>query len=292
VVTVHDFSNGVLNPALAYSVSCLGAFLGLRCVTRARALDGVRRASWLALAAVSVGATGIWAMHFIAMLGFTIQGQQIMYNVPVAIASMFLAILVVGVGLFIVGYGNGGWPRLASGGVTIGLGVAGMHYMGMAGMIMPDSVSYNVPLVVLSILIAVVAGTAALWAGTRVSGIGATIGASLIMGIAVCGMHYTGMEAMTFTPGSMSAMSGSNAFSFVVPLVIGLTIVTLVVALTISVARTEEEIAEDALFQRQISEFEGGLPAVAANPPRWTGGDNRPTRHGRRLWPIRRNPRP
>jgi NO-binding membrane sensor protein with MHYT domain len=292
VVTVHDFSNGVLNPALAYSVSCLGAFLGLRCVTRARALDGVRRASWLALAAVSVGATGIWAMHFIAMLGFTIQGQQIMYNVPVAIASMLLAILVVGVGLFIVGYGNGGWPRLASGGVTIGLGVAGMHYMGMAGMIMPDSVSYNVPLVVLSILIAVVAGTAALWAGTRVSGIGATIGASLIMGIAVCGMHYTGMEAMTFTPGSMSAMSGSNAFSFVVPLVIGLTIVTLVVALTISVARTEEEIAEDALFQRQISEFEGGLPAVAANPPRWTGGDNRPTRHGRRLWPIRRNPRP
>jgi NO-binding membrane sensor protein with MHYT domain len=127
VVTVHNFSNGILNPALAYSVSCLGAFLGLRCVTRARALDGVRRALWLALAAVAVGATGIWAMHFIAMLGFTIQGQQLMYNVPVAIASMLLAILVVGVGLFIVGHGNGGWPRIASGGVIIGFGVAAMH---------------------------------------------------------------------------------------------------------------------------------------------------------------------
>jgi NO-binding membrane sensor protein with MHYT domain len=57
--------------------------------------------------------------------------------------------------------------------------------MGMDGMIMPDSVSYNGPLVVLSIVIAIVAGTAALWAGTRVRGIGATIGASMIMGIAV-----------------------------------------------------------------------------------------------------------
>jgi NO-binding membrane sensor protein with MHYT domain len=289
LVTVHNFSNGILNPALAYSVSCLGAFLGLRCVTRARALDGARRAAWLVLAAVSVGATGIWAMHFIAMLGFTIQGQQVVYNAPIAIASMLLAILVVGVGLFIVGYGNGGWPRIASGGVIIGFGVAGMHYMGMDGMIMPDSVSYNVLLVVLSILIAIVAGTAALWAGTRVRGIGATIGASMIMGVAVCGMHYTGMEAMSFTPGAMSAMSGSTAVSFVVPLVIGLTVVTLVIALTISVARTEEEIAEDEVFQRRISEFEASQPAVATNPPGWAGRDRRPTRYGRRLQPIRRN---
>jgi NO-binding membrane sensor protein with MHYT domain len=286
VVTVHNFSNGILNPALAYSVSCLGAFLGLRCVTRARALDGVPRALWLTLAAVSVGATGIWAMHFIAMLGFTIQGQQIMYNVPVAIASMLLAILVVGVGLFIVGYGNGGWPRVASGGVIIGFGVAAMHYMGMDGMIMPDRVSYNGPLVVLSILIAIVAGTAALWAGTRVRGIGATIGASMIMGIAVCGMHYTGMEAMSFTPGSMSAMSGSTGFSFVVPLVIGLTVVTLVIALTISVARTEDEIAEDAVFRRRIDEFEAGWPGVATNTQSWARPGGRPTRYRGRLRSI------
>lgn len=280
MVTVHDFSNGILNPALAYAVSCLGAFLGLRCVARGRALDGVRRAPWLALAAVSVGATGIWAMHFIAMLGFTIQGQQIMYNVPIAIASMLLAILVVGAGLFIVGYGNGGWPRVASGGVIIGFGVAGMHYMGMDGMIMPDNVHYNVPLVILSIVIAIVAGTAALWAGTRVRGIGATIGASMIMGLAVCGMHYTGMTAMRFAPGSMSAMSGSDAFSFVLPLVIGLTVVTLVVAVTISVARTEEEIAEDVVFRRRITELEAKWSAAAMDPSRWAGPDQ-PMRRGR-----------
>lgn len=280
VVTVHNFSNGILNPALAYAVSCLGAFLGLRCVTRARAHDGVRRASWLALAAVSVGATGIWAMHFIAMLGFTIDGQQIFYSVPVAIASMLLAILVVGAGLFIVGYGDGGWPRVASGGAVIGFGVAGMHYLGMEGMIMPDSVHYDAGLVVLSVLIAIVAGTA-LWAGTRVHGIGATMGASMIMGIAVCGIHYTGMEAMSFAPGSMAAMSGSTAFSFVVPLVVGLSVVTLAIALTISVARTEDEIAEDAVFRRRIDEFEASWPAVVTQPARWTGP-------GRPPWPGRR----
>jgi NO-binding membrane sensor protein with MHYT domain len=280
VVTVHDFSNGILNPALAYAVSCLGAFLGLRCVARGRTLDRARRASWLALAAVSVGATGIWAMHFIAMLGFTIQGQQIMYNVPIAIASMLLAILVVGAGLFIVGYGSDGWPRVASGGVIIGFGVAGMHYMGMDGMIMPDNVHYNVPLVILSIVIAIVAGTAALWAGTRVRGIGATIGASMIMGLAVGGMHYTGMTAMRFAPGSMSAMSGSDALSFVVPLVIGLTVVTFVVAVMISVARTEEEIAEDSAFRRHLAELEAKRSAVATDPSRWAGPDQ-PTWHGR-----------
>jgi NO-binding membrane sensor protein with MHYT domain len=115
-------------------MSCLGAFLGLRCVTRARACTGYARARWLVLAAVAIGATGIWAMHFIAMLGYTIQGQRILYNVPLTIASMLLAIAVVGIGLFIVGFGDGDPRRLITGGVIVGLGVASMHYTGMAAM--------------------------------------------------------------------------------------------------------------------------------------------------------------
>ena len=63
-------------------------------------------------------------------------------------------------------------PRLLAGGVIIGVGVAAMHYLGMAAMSMQDSMSYNLPLLALSVLIAIVAGTAALWAGTRVSSAG------------------------------------------------------------------------------------------------------------------------
>jgi NO-binding membrane sensor protein with MHYT domain len=251
VVTVHNFSNGLLNPVLAYVVSCLGAFLGLRCVTRARAYTGFARARWLCLAAVSIGATGIWTMHFIAMLGFAIPGQQIFYNVPLTIASMLIAIAVVGVGLFIVSFGNGGLLPLLTGGVIVGLGVAAMHYMGMAAMIMPDSMHYNTPLFILSVVIAIVAGSAALWIGTWVRGTRATVGASLVMGVAVSGMHYTGMAAMRVTEGSMSAMSGSQ--SFLVPLLAGITIVTFALTLVISLSPSEDEIHEDARLQHRIA---------------------------------------
>jgi NO-binding membrane sensor protein with MHYT domain len=254
-VTVHNFSYGLLNPVLGYAVSCLGAFLGLRCITRARAHVGSSRAFWLVLGAVSIGATGIWAMHFIAMLGFTVPGQQILYNVPITIASMLLAIAVVGVGLFIVGFGGGGPRPLLIGGVIVGIGVASMHYMGMAAMSMPDSMHYNIPLFILSVVIAIVAGTAALWAGTRVRGILATVGASLIMGVAVSGMHYTGMAALRLQAdphASMAAMQGSTATSFLVPLIIGISVLTFLLSLAISLSPSEDEIAEDAMIERRI----------------------------------------
>ena len=267
MVTVHNFSYGLLNPALGYAVSCLGAFLGLRCVTRARAYTGFARARWLVVAAISVGATGVWAMHFIAMLGYTIPGQQIAYNVPLTIVSMLIAIAVVGVGLFIVGYGDGSLRRLLTGGVIVGIGVAAMHYLGMSAMIMPDSLHYNAPLFALSVLIAIVAGTAALWAGTRVRSTRATVVASLIMGVAVSGMHYTGMAAMRVSMGSMSAMGGSTGVAFLVPLLVGITIVTFAVTLVISLSPTEDEIHEDArLRDRLATEFSADKPA-GQRPP-------------------------
>ena len=264
VVTVHNFSYGLLNPALGYGMSCVGSFLGLRCVTLARAYDGFARARWLGLAAVSIGATGIWAMHFIAMLGFTIPGQQIGYNVPMTVASMLVAVAVVGAGLFIVGFGHGGWWRLVAGGAIVGVGVAAMHYLGMAAMSMMDSMSYDLPLLVLSVVIAIVAGTAALWAGTRVSGMGATVGAALIMGVAVSGMHYTGMAALrihaTAMPsmaavagsGGIATVSGTTAAVFLIPLLLVISIGTFVVTLTITMADGEDEIQADAEMRRRM----------------------------------------
>src|SRR5215469_1963499 len=271
VVTVHNFSYGLVNPALGYLVSCLGAFLGLRCLTRARAHAGRSRAGWLGVAAVAVGACGIWAMHFIAMLGFTIPGQQILYNVPLTIASMVLAVVVVGAGLFIVGYGDGSWPRLVAAGVLVGLGVASMHYLGMAAMSMTDSMSYAPALFVLSLVIAVVAGTAALWIGTWVRGLAATFGASLVMGVAVSGMHYTGMAALKVTVGMRGTpamnVSGSSASSLLLPLILGISLVTVLLTLVVSLARTEEEIAEDTVIQqRGEAAARASVPQVTIRP--------------------------
>jgi len=256
----HNFSYGIINPLLAYLVSCLGCFLGLQCTARARAVQGAARARWLLLAAVSIGTTGIWVMHFIAMLGYTISGQAITYNVPVTILSMLIAVSVVAVGLFIVGFGrDGDWRRLLLGGSIIGVGVAGMHYMGMYAMRMPDNMVWNVTLVALSLIIAMVAGTAALWCAARLRGAWATFIASLIMGVAVSGMHYTGMAALGVQPmagGGMAAMgTGASATAFLLPLILGISIVAFLVTAIVTMAPTEEEMREDAALMERIAQL-------------------------------------
>jgi NO-binding membrane sensor protein with MHYT domain len=272
MVHVNDFSYGPVTPVLGFVMSSLGCFLGLRCTTRARASHGAQRARWLLLAAVSVATTGIWVMHFVAMLGFTIPGQTITYNVPVTIASMLIAVVVVGIGLLIVGFGSAGWRNLLLGGVIIGLGVASMHYIGMAAMKMPDTVRYNNTLVVLSVVIAVVAGTAALWAALRLTAVWATLVASLIMGVAVSGMHYTGMAAMhvygTQNPGMLAGMSGGvSGQAFLLPLIVGISLLAFALTVIISLSPTEAEMREDAALMAHLAGRPAAPPAGAHRAP-------------------------
>ena len=102
IVHAHNFSYGLLDPVLGYLTSCLGDLIGLRSATRAQAHAGTQGALWLLLASVSLGATGIWAMYLIALLGFTVPGQTLLYNVPLTILSMIVAVAVVAIGLSII----------------------------------------------------------------------------------------------------------------------------------------------------------------------------------------------
>jgi NO-binding membrane sensor protein with MHYT domain len=256
MIHVNNFSNGALNPVLAYLMSCMGCFLGLRCTTRARAYQGrAARARWLTLAALAIGSTGIWVMHFIAMLGFAIPGQPIRYNVPVTILSMVIAVVVVGVGVFIVGFGRAGtWP-LVLGGLIIGLGVASMHYIGMSAIRVQDSLTYSPLLVTASVIIAVIAGTAALWAALRLDTLWTTIVASLIMGVAVSGMHYTGMAALRVYPApgvSVSTSATASAVAFLLPLILGLSSIGFILSAVIALSPTAAEIFEEDELMRRI----------------------------------------
>ncbi len=123
-------------------MSCMGAFIGLRCTTRARPFRGVARPRRLLLGGVSIGITGVWLMHFIAMPGFTIPGETIAYNVPVTILSLPVVVGIVRVGLLIVGFGRDQYTSLLLGGVITGIGVAAMHYLGMAATRMPGRITY------------------------------------------------------------------------------------------------------------------------------------------------------
>jgi NO-binding membrane sensor protein with MHYT domain len=201
------------------------------------------------------------------MLGFTIPGEPIRFNILETIASMLLAVAVVGAGLFIVGFGDGGLPRLVLGGTILGVGVAGMHYLGMAAMNMPGSMSYRLPLVALSVVIAIVAGTVALWIGTWIRGILATVGAAVVMGIAVTGMHYTGMAALQVKGGLMpstvidgmaaaSGVSGATAATFVIPLLLVISLATFLLTLSISLTPSEDEIRTDMDIRRRLDYLE------------------------------------
>src|SRR5918999_5736723 len=130
---VHHFSYGLWTPLLAYIMSCTGALLGLLLTARARAASGRSRALWLTFGALSIGGTGIWVMHFIAMLGFSIPTATIRYNVPLTLLSALLAVVVVGGGLFTVGFGESRLATLLAGGSLTGIGVAIINYTGVGG---------------------------------------------------------------------------------------------------------------------------------------------------------------
>ncbi|MGW6458090.1 MHYT domain-containing protein [Streptomyces sp. NPDC055078] len=220
--TLDGFSYGLVTPVAAYVMACLGAALGLRCTTRSVRNTDSFKPGWLLLGATSIG-SGIWTMHFIAMMGFTVAETPVTYDRPITFASLAVAIVMVGIGIFIVGYRGATVMSLITGGTITGLGVASMHYLGMAGMRMQGSIEYSIPVVVLSVVIAVVAATAALWAAVSVHGFMASLGASLVMGVAVTGMHYTGMASVSVQlhHAADGAGVGESPATLLAPMLIG-----------------------------------------------------------------------
>ncbi|MEU6285284.1 MHYT domain-containing protein [Streptomyces sp. NPDC047028] len=211
---VEGFQYGAVTPVVAYLMAFLGSALGLRCVVRSVYYRRGRKPGWLALGAASLGC-GIWMMHFVAMMGFGISGASLTYDVRLTMISLVAAVVVVGFGVFTVGYLGAGRVVLSFAGSVTGLGVAAMHYLGMAALQVDGSIQYALPVVVLSVVIAVVAATAALWAAVSVRGFGAALAASLVMAVAVTGMHYTAMGAVSVhlhtAPGHLAG--GTSAVS-------------------------------------------------------------------------------
>jgi NO-binding membrane sensor protein with MHYT domain len=220
--TVDGFRYGAVTPVAAYLMACLGGALGLRCIVRTLLSDQSWKAGWLALGAAAIGC-GIWTMHFIAMIGFQVVETRIRYDAGLTVLSLAVAIVVVGIGVFIVGYRGASTLNLSFAGVITGLGVAAMHYLGMAALHLNGTIRYDATAVALSVVIAIVAATAALWAAVTIRGFMTSLGASLIMGVAVTGMHYTGMSAVSVHVHSRTGGSwaGDSPTSLLLPMLLG-----------------------------------------------------------------------
>ncbi len=265
---LDHFSYGLLTPVVSYLMACTGAAIGLRCTVRALGASGRSRRNWLLMGAAAIG-SGIWTMHFIAMLGFAVDGSSIRYDVPLTLLSLVVAITVVGAGIFTVAYGHATARSLTIGGIGMGLGVATMHYTGMAAVRVNGTIGYDVLLVVASVAIAVAAATAALWIVIQVQRFSGAMIAALVMGVAVSSMHYTAMAALhvQLDPGQ-STLSGATAGEFIFPLSLGLTSLLFIASVFIAVSPLEEDEfeSESAAQRRAIEE-----PAEWS----WTGTQER-----------------
>ncbi|MFJ3672760.1 MHYT domain-containing protein [Streptomyces sp. NPDC090106] len=243
---------GWLTPVLSYVMACVGSALGLRCTVRALGATGRSRRNWLITAASALG-TGIWTMHFVAMLGFGVSGTDIRYDVPLTVASLLVAMAVVCAGVFAVGYSRDRTRALLIGGLSTGIGVASMHYLGMAAVRLHGEVRYDPMLVAVSVLIAVVAATAALWAALNIKSPVAVTIASLIMGAAVSSMHYTGMFSVSVRVAPSGVpLAGASAMQFVFPLAVGLGSYLFLTSAFVALSPTTGEREASASAQRPV----------------------------------------
>jgi PAS domain S-box-containing protein len=168
------------------------------------ATTGRVRLAWLSGGAVSMG-VGIWAMHFVGMLAFHLQDRSITYDAFHLSLSVLVAIAASGFALWVVSLGAATW-RLTLGAVAMGAAIAGMHYLGMAGLHTTAFITWRPELVVASVGIAILASGAGLglaaWFQSDESSATQLRRrlAAVVLGCAIAGMHYTGMAAARFRP--------------------------------------------------------------------------------------------
>jgi diguanylate cyclase len=192
--------------SLSIGVAILVSFTSLLLASRVAESDHSAGRAWLILGAIAMG-FGIWSMHFIGMLAFSLP-IQLRYDVGVTFGSMGVAVLTSGFAIKIASSSKLGLGRHLICSLVMGCGIVTMHYMGMSAIRVVPSISYDLPLVVASVAIAITASFAALWLTFNLRGEdhphawSARLGAAAIMGSAIAGMHYTAMAATRFQLGA------------------------------------------------------------------------------------------
>jgi len=190
---------------LSYVIAVFGAFVALDLAHHARGTNR-SEAAWLTGAALALGA-GIWSMHFIGMLAYRME-HPVGYDAGLTALSFMLAVIMSGAGLFTVARGQARHRfALLGAGTMTGLGIVGMHYVGMAGLRMEGRLSYDAVLVAVSVVIAIVASTAALWLAFRTTRPLERAAGAVLLGLGVVAMHYTGMAAAGMNISGMSTES-------------------------------------------------------------------------------------
>jgi diguanylate cyclase (GGDEF)-like protein/PAS domain S-box-containing protein len=199
----------------------------------AQPLAGQTRRWWLLAGSACLG-LGIWAMHFIGMLAFSLPCST-GFDQSLTVLSVLPSILASAMALQIISRPSIATPQLALGGLLMGLGIGAMHYIGMAGMRLEGLVRYQLGWVLVSLVLAVGLSTLAIWIKFRlqlwVSG-GRQWSlplSALTLGCAVSAMHYTAMAAAYFIrEGDISAVDSVLAPSFLALIVLAVALMVII----------------------------------------------------------------
>jgi len=222
--------NGAL-VAISFVIAVLGSYAALEMIGRMRATAGLRSRSWQAGAAVALGG-GIWSMHFLAMLAMNLP-FAFTYDTALTALSLAVGIAMVGLGLAIAGNSSLNFIRIGAAGAVIGLGIGAMHYIGMAAINFPGTLAYTPNLWGLSILVAVSASAVAIWLALTMDDALERGAAAVIMAVAVCGMHFTGMAASVFQVSSLPRLTSGLAPDGLALAIGGITVSLVVLALVL-----------------------------------------------------------
>lgn len=221
ITTVPD-SNTILighyNPllvAVSILIAILSSYTALRVCKQVKSLESwLWQISWLAVGALALG-TGIWAMHFIGMLAFSLP-CHVNYDPWITVFSMLPGIVASGIALYLCCRPIFTIFQMVGGGVLMGAGIGVMHYSGMAAMRMNAQLLYEPRLFVISIIVAVVLAIIALWINFGLIQADKAyywyLPGATVMGLAISGMHYTAMAAANFIaiPTITSESAGLN----------------------------------------------------------------------------------
>ncbi|MBN4668064.1 EAL domain-containing protein [Pandoraea nosoerga] len=256
--------------ALSILVATLASYTALDMTGRIVSARGSVARWWLAGGAFAMG-VGIWSMHFIGMLAFDLP-IPLGYDPAITLLSLLIAVVFSAFALWLVCLDTLPWHRLAFGAILMGIGVASMHYTGMAAMRMEPGIHYTPWIFCLSVLIAIAASGAALWIAfslrrhsPRTRQLRA--GAAVVMGLAIVGMHYTGMAAAEFPFGIVCRAAGSTGATgwLAVVVVVG-TLAVLAIALTVSVLDFRLE-SQTSKLAKSLAEANQELTYLALHDP-------------------------
>ncbi|CDZ77162.1 Sensor protein FixL [Legionella massiliensis] len=192
---------------LSYLVAVFASYIALDLTGRLRDRSNSPTISliWLIGGAIAMGA-GIWSMHFIGMLSFSIPGLNLQYDLFWTAVSLVVAIAASGFALLLLRKSIINVIHLISGGLILGLAIASMHYTGMAALIYSLNIRFLPGLFFLSVIVAIIASGAAIWFALKSNAVVLRLRnrikvlSAIIMGLGISGMHYTGMAASIFTP--------------------------------------------------------------------------------------------